>query len=472
MVVRTAVPRARRTAARAASQDSTTVALTVVRTAGPTVALMAVPVPRPTQSETLMLPDGHAVLEGEASRPALQRCTTADPQFFAQEIWGRQAFVSQAAHLPRDFADLFSVDAADRLLSQQGLRTPFVRVARDGNTLAAVQFTAGGGAGATIGDQVSDVRLAQLFADGSTIVLQALHRTHGPLIAFAQALGGELGHPVQVNAYLTPPQAQGFSAHYDVHDVFVLQLSGEKRWRVHAPVHASPLRDQPWTDRRAAVQARAAQPPLLDTVLRPGDALYLPRGFLHAATALGQTSAHLTIGVHVWTRHHLVESLLAATEEFEELRAALPLGVDLTDPSSMCAEIAATIRALTRRLPQLDPEQIAAQLVPHALGAAKAGPVSPLAQAAAMTDVQLGDRLQWREALRVGQVIDGDKLVLHTPDGDVRLPLSAAPSVERLMKGEALTVADLTVPGVGARADQARRDLARVLLHSCLTVRA
>ena len=57
--------------------------------------------------------------------------------------------------------------------------------------------------------------------------------------------------PRQVNAYVTPAQNTGFSDHYDVHDVFVLQVAGEKRWRIREPVHPSPLRDQPWTDRRS-----------------------------------------------------------------------------------------------------------------------------------------------------------------------------------------------------------------------------
>ena len=42
--------------------------------------------------------------------------------------------------------------------------------------------------------------------------------------------------PVQINAYITPPQNRGFAAHYDVHDVFVLQIAGRKTWRIHEPV--------------------------------------------------------------------------------------------------------------------------------------------------------------------------------------------------------------------------------------------
>ena len=181
--------------------------------------------------------------------------------------------------LPSPYADLLDADAIDELVSERGLRTPFLRVAKGGSTLGDQAFTAPGGIGAGVADQVSDDKLVRLFADGSTLVLQGLHRVWPPIIAFCQQLAAELGHPVQANAYVTPPQNQGFSNHYDVHDVFVLQIAGEKRWQIHAPVLESPLRDQPWTDRRAAVERRAEEEPLIETVLRPGDCLYLPRGY-------------------------------------------------------------------------------------------------------------------------------------------------------------------------------------------------
>ena len=82
--------------------------------------------------------------------------------------------------------------------------------------------------------------MLELFLDGHTVVLQGLHRLWPPLIEFAGALTTDIGHPVQVNAYITPASSQGFSAHYDVHDVFVLQVAGEKRWRISEPVHPAP----------------------------------------------------------------------------------------------------------------------------------------------------------------------------------------------------------------------------------------
>jgi hypothetical protein len=128
-----------------------------------------------------------------------------------------------------------------RLVSQRGLRTPFLRVAKNGATLSDKAFTAQGGVGAGIADQVSDDMLVRLFADGSTMVLQALHRVWPPILEFCQCSRPSSGHPVQANAYVTPPQNQGFSAHYDVHDVFVLQIEGEKQWRSIRRSLASPL---------------------------------------------------------------------------------------------------------------------------------------------------------------------------------------------------------------------------------------
>jgi len=237
------------------------------------------------------------------------------PAAFAADVWSRAPLLTRAADLRHDFSDLFGPDAVDELVSRRGLRTPFARMAKDGATLPDRQLTLGGGVGAGIGDQLSDDRILREFASGATLVLQALHRTWAPVQDFAGDLADDLGHPVQVNAYVTPPQNQGFSDHYDIHDVFVLQISGEKQWRIRQPVVEAPLRSQPWEQHREAVAQAATAEPLLEETLRPGDCLYLPRGYLHSATALGATSIHLTVGVHAWTRRHLADALLARVTE-------------------------------------------------------------------------------------------------------------------------------------------------------------
>src|SRR6476659_2805486 len=200
---------------------------------------------------------------------ALQSLVALDADEFARDHWAHTPVVTRAADLPGGILDLFGEDAVDELVSRRGLRSPFLRVAKNGHALGDREFTQGGGVGASVADQVSDDKLLGLFADGATIVLQGLHRTWGPLIDFTQQLAEELGHPVQANAYVTPSQNTGFSDHYDVHDVFVLQMAGEKTWRVRPPVHESPLRDEPWTDHRAAIEEAGRRAPDHEFTLRP-----------------------------------------------------------------------------------------------------------------------------------------------------------------------------------------------------------
>jgi hypothetical protein len=131
---------------------------------------------------------------------------------------------------------------------------------------------------------------------GATIVLQGLHLHRPELGAFCRSLERTLGHPAQVNAYYTPRAAQGLPVHHDTHDVFVLQVSGEKRWLVYEPALELPLRNQKYT-----AEMGSPGEPVHDLVLRPGDMLYLPRGWLHEALTSESDSLHLTVGVNVAT---------------------------------------------------------------------------------------------------------------------------------------------------------------------------
>jgi len=310
----------------------------------------------------------------------------------------------------------------------------------------AGRYTRSGGTGALVGDQVADDRVLELFLDGHTVVLQGLHRLWPPLIDFAGALTTDLGHPVQVNAYITPASSQGFSAHYDVHDVFVLQVAGEKRWRIHRPVLDAPSRDQPWTDHRAAVAARAEEPPVIDAVLRPGDALYLPRGYLHAAEALGGVTCHLTVGVHPVTRQHVLDALLDIAIDEPALRSSLPMGVDLGDPAAVEDDLRATVTALTERLRTISAVDVATRLGDRLVDSNRPAPVAPLAQATALEGLDADSVLVSRGHLRHLVTTDGDEVVVRVTDRTLRLPASAAKAVRALLEGERVRVADL--PGL------------------------
>lgn len=401
----------------------------------------------------------------EAGAPArctgLARVTDLGPEEL-ERSWGRQPRHVPAAALPTPFDDLLTTRDVDDLLSRRGLRTPFLRVARDGHTLADADFTRGGGVGAGVTDQLDDTALLRLFAEGHTLVLQGLHRTHPPVLELAQDLAADLGHPVQVNAYVTPPSSRGFAAHYDVHDVFVLQTAGEKRWRLHAPVQPHPLRDQPWQDRRPAVEQAAAGEPHLEVTLRPGDVLYVPRGWLHSATALGGVSTHLTVGIHVWHRGHVAEAVLDAVRRGlaaqEPQRTSLRPGVDVADPEAIADDLAAVREALLQAVADVDASAVAARLAARQRAAQRPAPVDPVGTVEALADgfddLAVAPRAHLQASLETGT--EGALLVSRAG----RLPLTDddAAAVTAWLADEAPAVLDpdlarrLVVAGVAVPA--------------------
>jgi hypothetical protein len=394
-----------------------------------------------------------------ARASALGRCVCVPADVFARKYWAAGPLYSAAGTLPRDFADLFSPAAADELLTDRALRTPFIRMAKEGSVLAADCFTASGGFGAHIADQVDPAMVLREFAAGATIVLQGLHRTWPAVQTFTRDLIAELGHPAQVNAYITPESNRGFDAHYDVHDVFVLQVSGEKHWRIHAPVRTHPRADEPWSQYRAAVQARAREEPVLDVVLRPGDALYLPRGWLHSAVARAGTSIHLTVGVASYTGADVIQELVAAVRGADGLRTPLPImgtaapadsasgrdGIpaDVTAAGGTVADVTAAVQDVTTAFlaaldgsPGVAPERIAAALGGRLRRQVRPEPVAPLATVEAAARLSGQQVVRLRDGLDTQVTVDAKGVHLKTPGQGLGLPPQCEAAIRALAARE------------------------------------
>jgi JmjC domain len=432
-------------------------ALTAEQMAEPTAEQMAEPTAALTAEQTVA-----QTAAPFAEGSVLARLIAVDRDEFASQYWGQQPLLSSAADLQGGLVELLDANAIDELVSQRGLRTPFLRVAKNGVTLADKAFTAPGGVGAGIADQVSEDKLVRLFADGTTLVLQALHRTSAAVLEFCQRLAAELGHPVQANAYVTPPQNQGFSAHYDVHDVFVLQLHGEKRWRIHPPVLMSPLRDQAWSERKADVEKRADEPPLMEAVLKPGDCLYLPRGYLHAATALGGVSTHLTLGIHVWTRfalaQQIMEQALRTVADDPVIRASLPLGVDVSDPAEMRPDFDVVTAILADAVKHPDIDQLSESLLQHARLNQRAAPVGPLKQLRDAEAISVETRIALRQHLAATVDHSGSRILVRSRAGELLIAESDVGPLKALFANGVATAGDLGL------------DLARRLLLAGLAI--
>ncbi|HEY1751702.1 MAG TPA: cupin domain-containing protein [Caulobacteraceae bacterium] len=130
-------------------------------------------------------------------------------------------------------------------------------------------------------------RLQELAEQGASLLINGVDDVAPRVAALVTNMERQLRRSVSANAYLSFGPGQALAAHYDDHDVVVLQVIGAKRWRCYGVDLPFPV----------AGGVSSLQDPVWEDELRPGDVLYLPRGEAHAATAVEPPSVHLTIAI-------------------------------------------------------------------------------------------------------------------------------------------------------------------------------
>ena len=171
-----------------------------------------------------------------------------------------------------------------------------------------------------------------------TVVFNSAGAHIAPLGTMCLAALDAFDVPNCLNLYVT---AKGTTTsappHTDKQDVFVMQSCGAKRWRVYEPpAPAKKPAADPLARGKAAdnLDLSELSEPLIDTVLTPGQVLYVPAGWPHttdtintadAGEAAADDSVHLTIGLdtHIWGLNY------AAMRAGALARAKLPDAVNV-----------------------------------------------------------------------------------------------------------------------------------------------
>jgi hypothetical protein len=187
---------------------------------------------------------------------------------------------------------------------------------------------------------------AEQLGGGATLRVRDLQRADRNLMAFVRSVQETFAAPAQVNLYLTPPHREGFPPHFDITDVFVVQIAGSKSWRIY-PEYADqkplPTADTPWEPQRYLAIGKGEE-----LTMRTGDVLYIPRGGMHSAASLAEESMHLTISLAPMTYFDLLTRALAhLAKEDEALRRRVPLCLQSADD---CPALAAKAGALIDRV--------------------------------------------------------------------------------------------------------------------------
>jgi bifunctional lysine-specific demethylase and histidyl-hydroxylase NO66 len=361
-----------------------------------------------------------------------------DAAAFVRDHWATAPLLRRGAG-PDGFDDLLSLDGVDRFLSASP-RTPAFRLVKDGTPLPPASYTRSGTMGSVpIGDLADAGKVYDHFHAGATIVLQGLHRWWPPLTAFCRELELFLTHPVQVNAYLTPPASRGLGVHHDTHDVFVLQVHGRKLWQVWDAAVPFPLPHQ----RKLPPGAEApAGPPLVDAELAPGDCLYVPRGFRHAARTAETASLHLTVGISTRNWNEVLREVVELATEEAWFREGLPVGF-ADDPAALANSLAERVAELRRFLDKVDLDRVA-EGTARRFWAGRAPLLGgQLRQLLALGELDDAAVLRRRPGAVCRLEVRGDRLTVLLGDRELAMPARLEPAVRALLADGGVRVGDL-----------------------------
>ena len=275
------------------------------------------------------------------------------------------------------------------------------------------------------------------YRAGYSLLLNQVQRRHPGTARLCRALerdfaraGVLLGRHIGGNLYLSPPASQGFSIHYDPHDVLVIQLAGRKHWRLYNRRFANPPRAP--AEPIAPAEAGGID---AEIALDPGDCLYMPRGTLHEACTRDSQSLHMTLILEPLGWSDLLGEIMEADVD---LRDRLPIGF-----GSGQADAAALARMLERlgESPAIAPA-IAAMRA--RLLARLDRPVADFASRAPLT-IDADTEFSLAPGIFGFVTEDGDRAVLHLPGTHFAAVPEMAESFRMILKRARFRASDLPV---------------------------
>lgn len=175
-----------------------------------------------------------------------------------------------------------------------------------------------------IGLRPSPAKVQICLADGASLVANSVQYLTPRTSGVADLLSRRFAAMVEANVYCSFHGVRAFGTHYDDHHVWAFHLEGEKVWRVYENRAENPHIFPPDSP-EARRWVEATRGPVMHEIrMKPGDLLYLPRGWYHDALADGGASLHLTWSVTPLDGRAVFNALVQTFNLDADLRGYLP----------------------------------------------------------------------------------------------------------------------------------------------------
>ena len=158
---------------------------------------------------------------------------------------------------------------------------------------------------------------------GASLVADAAEDASFDLKQVAAMLSAQFLGTSGANVYCSFRGVQAFLSHVDLHDVFAVHCEGEKVWRIYKNRARDVVEQHSGPEAQAEIE-RSKGPLLMEVRMRPGDLLYIPRGYYHDALASTEASLHVTFSVARHTGRILFRLLEQMAMQDPEFGAYLP----------------------------------------------------------------------------------------------------------------------------------------------------
>jgi len=228
------------------------------------------------------------------------------PEEFFQQHYEKAYFLNTRAE-PGYFDEVLNEADLDLFFAQQDLNPATIKLVKDGVSVPVdlwtktIERSAG-----PLKTFICQEKVFKHYYEGATIVINAAEKMIPGITKACSAIEREIRLLFQSNIYITPPNAQGFSMHYDDHDIFSLQIKGTKRWKMYnsgeeLPTHKEPFRKNPEL--------------IAEIELHSGDLLYMPRGLVHEAFSTTTSTIHVNFSCKGVYGFDLLKTLSDVAEE-------------------------------------------------------------------------------------------------------------------------------------------------------------